>query len=315
MRQNDDEPAGLPTDEDRVREALLAAVDEQLVPPMRTDLAEIVQRGKRRARLQVVSASVGAVLLIAAVALGATMLGRLGGPQRVSAANGPSTSLPVTAQTITTTPNPASSEVPQSNFAEGPCVYPGLALPSKWARLDDKQNQVFLATIHSFGYFGTNEFTPAVADALPDIDQDAATSAAIVAHGQVDLVTVSATFFSGPASMVAQVDSAQANMPANCTGILVERPFGKAPLINEYESKGPAPGTQTTFLRAQAYSDAGVRYDVTEAINANDLTAYAKQQLGTPTPASGSAANHASLPPPVSITQLANLAIEMAGLG
>ncbi|HJP76793.1 MAG TPA: hypothetical protein VJ914_21165 [Pseudonocardiaceae bacterium] len=307
MQENDDE--------DRVREALLAAVDEQLVPPVRTDLAEIVQRGKRRARLQVISASAAAVLLIAAVALGATMLGKLGGPQRVSAANGSSSSLPVTAQTITTTPNPAPSGVPRSAYAEGPCVYPGLALPSKWAHLNDKQNQAFLAGIRAYGYSSVSQFTPAVADALPDVDQDAAMSAAVVSHGQLDLVTVSATYYSGPASIAAQVDSAQANMPATCFGILVDRPYGKFPLINEYESKGPAPGTHTTFLRVQTYSDSGVRYDVTEAINATDLTAYANQEVASTTSASGSTPLRPTGQPPVSMTQLVNLAIEMATLG
>ena len=104
-------------------------------------------------------------------------------------------------------------------------------------------------------------------------------------------------------------------MPATCTGILVDRPYGKTPLINEYESKGPAPGTHTTFLRVQTYSDSGVRYDVTEAINATGLTAYPNQEFGTTTPASGSPALRTAGPPAVSMTQLLNLAIEMASLG
>lgn len=314
MHENDDELAGLLADEDRVREALLAAVDQQLVPPVRTDLADIVHRGKRRARLQVVGASVAAVVLIAAVTIGATMIGRLGGPQRVSAADGPSTSLPVTSQTLSTTPNPTTSAVPRSDAAEGPCIYPGLAGSSKWAQLNAKQTGVFLNAIHGLGYADAKPLTQAVPGAL-DVDQDAAMSVAIVSHGQVDLVSVSATYYDGPAALAAHADSAQANMPAICTGLFVGRPLGKAPLINEYESKEPSAGSSTMFLHVQSYSDKGIRYDVTEALDATGLAAQATPVTGTTTPASSGSTYRIGLPPPLSMAQLVSLAVEMATFG
>lgn len=305
----DDELADLLADEDRVRDVLLAAVDGQLVPPAHTDLAEIVQRGKRRARMQVLAASVAAVVLIAAVALGASVLAHWNGSNQVSTANGPSSALPVTSQTITTTPNQPAAPVFADDASQPTCLYPGLANAQKWIPLDDKQGALFLSALSGYAIGPAALVEP---DATKVVAAKGGTesvrSAEIYAHGQLNLVTISATGYSGAASVAAARDGRQENLPQACTGTFIPRAIGKLPLINEYVL---TPSRSTTgepqYLRAQIYESNGVRYDVTEVVNPSGVPDYLTQKL-MPT---GKVPSTVDLPPALTANELAQIAVQI----
>ena len=312
MIEDDDELADLLADEDRVREALLAAVDEQLVPPVRTDFSDILQRGRRRARLQVLAASAAAVVLIAAVALGATALGRLGDSDRVSAATGP---LPVSSQTITTTTQPTTPGVPTSAFTDAACVYPGLIDGQKWVPLNDKQSEIFLSSVGEFTAEPLTPIVPAVADALPPVADVATRSVEVYAHGQLNLLTISATGYSGPAAIAAEADSSQADMPQDCIGVLYPNLLGdKAPMVNAYTPIEPGAGPR--YQRVQVYTTTGVRYDVTEVVDPTGIADYnSTPQLSQGAAASASAdaaLKKGLLPPALTPAELAQVALHVS---
>ena len=313
MIEDDDELAELLADEDRVRDALLAAVDGQLVPPVRTDFAQVLERGRRRARLQVVSASVAAVVLIAAVALGATALGRLGGPDRVSAANGSSGSLPVSSQSVVTTPDSTTPSVPTSTFTDAACVYPGMVGGQKWVPLNTKQSTVFVDSVTNFSKEPANPMAPAVADALPPEGQVATKSVEVGSRGQLSLVTISSVAYAGSAAAAAAQDSAQAGLPPVCVGMVDRNLLGKTPMVNAYLPAQPDTDTTTTYLRVQVYAGNGVRYDVTEAINPSGVADYVSPQLsqGGAATAAGTAKGYSAALDPA---ELAEVALEVASL-
>ena len=317
MLDDDDEPTGQMTDEDRVREVLLAAVDGQLVPPVHTNLADIVSRGKRRARLQVVGASAAAVLLIAAVALGATALGRLGGKNDVSAAGGGSAALPVSSQTISTTPNPPGSGLPRSDDPLAECVYPGIADEAKWMPLGTKASNIFLTTVSQITQADSIvRINPAIADALPDDAAHSVASLELFAHDERDLVTISATAYAGGQTSAAERDAQQSAMPATCAGSNFQRMVGKEPLVNEYLPITSSSGA-LAFLRAQAYTPSGIRYDVTEVIGADSVIDYGTPPLSptatttTPDPQSQKMGLYT---PPLNTAQLADIALQVASV-
>ena len=312
--EDDEELASLLADEDRVRDVLLAAVDGQLAPPARTDLAQIVQRGKRRARVQVLAASAAAVVLIAAVALGATALAKWNGSNDVSSA-GPGTALPVS-QTITTTPNPPSTTAKDASQAT--CVYPGLATGAqKWVSLNAKQAETFESAIAEFAGGPMTPVQPAVSQQLmAQGGQGSARSVEIYAHGQLDLVTVSATAYSGTATINAAIDAKQESMPAACTGTFTQRPLGKSPLVNQYTvatTRG-LPG-RYDYLRVQVYDASGIRYDVTEVVNAAGLPDYLSSKLVPSSTDQATAPVTVNVPPAIGATELAEIALQVASLG
>jgi hypothetical protein len=307
----DDELAQLLADEERVRDVLLAAVDGQLVPPSRTDLAEIVQRGRRRARMQVLAASVAAVVLIAAVALGASVLAHWNGSGQVSTANGSSSALPVTSQTITTTPNQPPTPVYADDASQPSCLYPGLTAARKWIPLNAKQTALFDNLLSDFDAGPMKPVEPAAAQLLVQRgDQLAVRSVEIYAHGELDLVTLSATTYTGPATAAAATDSKQEDMPQACTGTFTQRPLVKTPPINEYVVT-PAKGTtgQARYLRAQVYDSTGTRFDLTEVVNPSgvpdDLIAK-----GLPTDTAPPA--HPDAQPALTASQLAQIGLQIA---
>ncbi|HEY2695539.1 MAG TPA: hypothetical protein VGJ45_08730 [Pseudonocardiaceae bacterium] len=304
----DDELAELLADEDRVRDVLLAAVDGQLVPPARTDLAEIVQRGKRRARMQVLAASVAAVVLIAAVALGASVLAHWNGSNQVSTANGPSSALPVTSQTITTTPN--QPPVFADDASQPTCLYPGLANGQKWIPLDDKQGALFLSALSGYAIGPAALVEPGAMKVVAATGgAEAVRSVEIYAHGQLNLVTISATGYSGSASVAAALDGRQENLPQACTGTFIPRGVGKMPLINEYVLTPPRSVTgQPQYLRAQTYESSGVRYDVTEVVNPSGVPDYLTQKL---MPTGKVAPTTIDLPPALTAGELAQIAVQI----
>jgi hypothetical protein len=306
--EEDDELRKLLADESRVRDALLAAVDGQLVPPVRTDLVDIVQRGKRRARLQVVGASVAAVVLIAAVALGATVLGRLGGT-RVDTAGGGSTSLPVTSQTITTTSNPP---IPSSYYADAACVYPALAPKGtpKWVPLSPEQMAQFQADVSDFRLGPVQTVDPAIANALSPSAQEGTTSLKLTVNGRTILLTVSASAYSGNGVAAAGRDGQQIDVPGVCASAVSQAMLGKAvvdeftPIAIKSMTDGPM------YLRAQLYSSVGIRYDVTEVVDADSLLQYGGTATNGPSanmPGTGSWAYV-----PLQPTELAQFAFQLA---
>ncbi|HEY4455447.1 MAG TPA: hypothetical protein VGN81_14145 [Pseudonocardiaceae bacterium] len=307
----DDELAELLADEDRVRDVLLAAVDGQLVPPARTDLAQIVQRGKRRARMQVLAASAAAVVLIAAVALGASVLAHWNGSNQVSTANGSSTALPVTSQTITTTPNQPAMPVFADDASQPICLYPGLAADAqKWVPLNDKQGSLFVSILSSYAIGPVAGVSP---DAIKVLAARggavAAQSVEIYAHGQLNLVTITATAYSGAAAVNAATDSRQENMPKACTGTFIPRTIGKPPLINEYVVPAPHSATGASdYLRAQLYESGGIRYDVTEVVNPSNVPDYIAQKLA---PTGKALPTPVDLPPALTANELAEIAVQV----
>lgn len=307
----DDELAELLADEDRVRDVLLAAVDGQLMPPARTDLAQIVRRGKRRARMQVLAASVAAAVLIAAVALGASVLAHWNGSNQVSTANGPATALPVTAQTITTTADAAPTPDYADDASQPTCLYPGLTGPVKWVPLNVKQGNLFRNLLRQYAPGPTAPVNPAALAALAKQRAvNSVESVAIYAHDQLNLVTISATAYSGPAAVTAQADSRQLNMPQACVGTYIAHVPGKAPPLNEYVLTPPRSTTgQPQYLRAQIYESSGVRYDVTEVVNPSGVPdAFASKLMPTTRaqPVTG------TLPPALTASELAQIAFQVA---
>ena len=312
LDDKDDELASLLADEDRVREVLLAAIDGQLVPPERTDVTQIVRRGKRRARLQVLAASAAAVVLIAAVALGASVLARWNGSNQVGTANGSATSLPVTSQSITTSPNPPSAPVYADDASQPTCLYPGLADGArKWIPLNVKQLNLFLSALSAFTGDPSMPVNPAAVTAIAKQGGTGSVeSAAIYAHGQLNLVTISATAYTGAAETAAGLDSRQLNMPRACTGSYVPRPLGKMPLVNEYLVTPASDAAQTRYVRVQIYESSGIRYDVTEVVDPAGLS----DPVVTKLMPAGRAAPPVTgvLPPALSATQLAGIALQVA---
>lgn len=307
----DDELAELLADEDRVRDVLLAAVDGQLVPPARTDLAEIVQRGKRRARMQVLAASAAAVVLIAAVALGASVLAHWNGSNQVSSANGSSTALPVTSQTITTTPNQPAMPVFADDASQPTCLYPGLAADAqKWVPLDDKQSSLFVSVLSSYALGPAAQVSPDASKVLAaQGGAVAAQSVEIYAHGQLNLVTISASAYSGAATVDAARDSRQENIPKACTGTFIPRTVGKMPLANEFVVTDPRSTTgEPGYVRVQLYDSNGIRYDVTEVVNPSNVPDYITQKL---MPSGKSLPATLGLPPALTASELVNIAVEV----
>ncbi|HEY4019094.1 MAG TPA: hypothetical protein VGM75_10430, partial [Pseudonocardiaceae bacterium] len=280
---------------------------------------DIVQRGKRRARLQVVGASVAAVVLIAAVALGATVLGRLGASDRVSTA-GPSTSLPVTSQTVTTT-NP-NLPPPSSYYADAACIYPALNSPSKWLPLNAKQVAQFISGIGSLELSSMRSVTPVLAQRLPPNAVGGAESVELSANGRSTLVTLSTSFYFGSQAVAAQLDSRQTDMPGDCVASVQLSQMGRA-LINEYSPpalKLKGIGDAPMFLRAQVYSSSGIRYDLTEVTNADDLIggpSVPESATSPPTANLGAGASGASWAssPMLPASQLATIAFQVASQG
>lgn len=306
--EDDDKLTELLADEGRVRDALLAAVDGQLVPPVRTDLVDIVQRGKRRARLQVVGASVAAVVLIAAVALGATVLGRLGGTQRVDTAGQGSSPLPVTSQTITTTSNPP---VPSGYYADARCVYPGLD-GVKWLPLNTNVAAQFVADVGTLGRGPVQQVTPEIGQAVLPQAQGSTVSAKLTANGQTTLITLSTSIYSGSQTMAAEQDSRQTDMPGTCIGTIVRSQLGKA-MVNEYLPLSPkSPTTGPMYLRAQLYSSDGIRYDVTEVVNADSLIQYSGAPESVPSANANTPEMGGWTVAPVSVDELAQFAFQVA---
>jgi hypothetical protein len=312
LDDNENELANLLADEDRVRDVLLAAVDGQLAPPAQTNLADIVQRGKRRARLQVLAASAAAVVLIAAVALGATALAKWGASDQVSTA-GPGTALPVT-QTLTTTANPTTAP---KDYLQAPCIYPGLASGDKSVPLSVEQNNMFMTSLSHFARGSMAPVDPPAVKALTSKGSiESAKSVEIFLNGQPDLVTISATAYAGSATAAAALDRTQRNMPTVCTGTLTERPLGGAPLLNQFTVATPdgKPGTYD-YLRVQLYDSFGVRYDVTEVVNATGLVNGLEQKLSPTSELGGAPAVPSSVLPSLNATELAEIAAQVASAG
>lgn len=339
MLDDDDELTDLLADENRVRDALLAAVDVQQVPPVHTDLGEIVRRGRRRARLQVVSASMAAVVLIGAVALGATLIGRLGAPDRTSAA-GQGTSLPMTSQTLSTTSNPPPSDADRDFYGpDAPCIFPALAGQAKWVPLSADKASVFVSRTMTEQPGSAEQVTPAVAAELDEVGQAASRSIEIDWRGQQTLVTVSASVYGGPAGMAVAQDMKSQQLPPDCAGTSSTHQINKTMLVVEYPEVTSNP-TGPTYLRVRLYAQDGVRYDVTEAVNAASYvspsapvsgpTATGRRASGTAstgTASTGASSNGASSstglpvgkilpgvgwPPALTMTQLLDVAIGVA---
>jgi hypothetical protein len=309
MLEDDDELTELLADEDRVRDALLAAVDVQQVPPVHTDLGEIVRRGRRRARIQVVSASVAAVVLIGAVALGATLLGRLGAPDRTSAA-GPGTSLPMTSQTLSTTSNPPTSDANQGFYEpDAACIFPAMTGPTKWVPLSDTKQTVFTTRTIALQPGSAVQVTPAVAGELDDLGRAATQSVEVDWHGRRTLVTLSASVYGGNEVAAVAQDLKNEQMPPDCAGASSMRQVNKTMTAVEYP---PVTVTSNgaTYLRVRLYAHDGVRYDVTEAVNA---AGYVSPLLPSSEPSSGRPdPTTFAWPPALSVTQLLDVAIGVA---
>lgn len=312
---DDDEPTDLLADEDRVRDALLAAVDVQRVPPVHTDLKEIVRRGRRRARLQVVSASVAAVVLIGAVALGATVLGRLGDQDRTSAA-GPGSSLPMTSQTITTSPNTPPPSASQDFYEpDAACIFPAMQAPTKWMPLSPGEINTFRARTAAFQQGSMKEVTPAVSGELDERGAAATRSVQIIWHGQVTLVTLSSSFYGGTPTMAASEDQKTQQMPPDCAGAASEHQLSKTMLAVEYPA-APVDPTAPVYLRVQLYTESGIRYDVTEAVNAVNYISSSPSNTvdGSGKPAVPITSAGFSWPTALSMAQLVAIAMDVASV-
>ncbi len=325
MLEDDDELANLLADEDRVRDALLAAVDGQQVPPVHTNLGDIVRRGRRRARLQVVGASVAAVVLIGAVALGATLLGRLGSPDRTSAA-GPGTSLPMTSQTVTTSPNTPPTSANQDLYQpDVACVFPAIVGTAKWVPLSKAQLDVFAARTAALQRGSSGKVIPALPAKLGDEGRLASQSIEVDWHGQQTLVTVSASYYGGNPMMAIVEDEKNQRMPRDCAGASAEHQIDKTMLVVEYPATSMST-TGPTYLRVALYAQGGIRYDVTEAVSAVSAdsppapstqaetapSAQTAQSSGFMVPASRATPAGLGWPPALSINQLLDVAIGVA---
>jgi hypothetical protein len=312
MLEDDDELTELLADEDRVRDALLAAVDGQQVPPARTDLGEIVRRGRRRARLQVVSASVAAVVLIGAVALGATLLGRLGASDRTSAA-GPGTSLPMTSQTLSTTSNPPTSDGNQDFYGpDAACIFPAMAGPAKWVPLSTAKLTTFTARTIALQPGAAAQVRPAVAGELDEVGRTASQSVVVDWHGQQTLVSVSTSVYGGDEGMaVAQDLKSEQPMPTDCAGTSSIHQVNRTMLAVEYPAVAVS-ADGATYLRVRLYAQDGIRYDVTEAVNAASFVSPTVPSSGPEVPPSKVYPTGFAWPPALSMAQLVEVAIGVA---
>jgi hypothetical protein len=254
--------------------------------------------------------------VIAAIALGATVLGRLGASDRVSTA-GPSTSLPVTSQTVTTT-NPT----PSSYYADAACIYPAMNNASKLLPLNDKQIAQFAADIGNLGLGSMRSVTPVLAQRFPGNAGGGTESLEFSANGRSTLVTLSTSVYLGSQAVAAQLDSRQTDMPGDCVGPVQLSQLGRA-LINEYSppaSKLKGIGDAPMFLRAQVYSSSGIRYDLTEVTNADDLIGgpAPPEKATSPTAANlgaGASGTSWGSSPVLSASQLATIAFQVATQG
>ncbi|HEX3785179.1 MAG TPA: hypothetical protein VHX38_36440 [Pseudonocardiaceae bacterium] len=258
----DDELAELLADEDRVRDALLAAVDVQQVPPVKTDLAEIVHRGRRRARMQVLAASVTAVAVIAGIAVGATALGRLAGPGKVSTAAG-QPPLTVTSQLAPPTPTMTAES--------GLCVFPELvdgngakSLPATVV-----QQQIFFTEVRAMAADAQVTVVQVNDSTLAEKTGPGSFGVRIMAAASDQLdstVTLQRGVFAGAPAEAAITDVKQYEEPAqNCGGKVEQLDLGNGMVANLY-TEGVEGGS--TYQRVRLYTQQGERYDVTELTDA-----------------------------------------------
>ncbi len=252
-------------DEDWVRDALLAAVDLQPAPPVHTDLVQIVERGRRRARMQVLSASLAAVVLITGVALGATALGRLTEPGRVATAAG-QPPLPVTTRTappVTVIPTPTMTGVCDLPDMIGGDQKQDQALPADAAAAQLFQAQV--QTLFDQSHLGiTHVSRPPVGP----MDTGLIVQLAGTSTSLSSVITLERTGFAGDPTTAAAIDAKQYRSSGQiCAGTLHQLTLDGM-VVNEYlaahttdNADGPI---RETYQRVELYSPSGVRVAVSE---------------------------------------------------
>lgn len=302
----DDELAELLADEDRVREALMAAVDVQQVPPVRTDLALIVERGRRRARMQVLAATMAAVVLIAGIAIGATALGRLSGLGKVATAAG-QPSLPVTTQLSTPVPAPATPTI----VVSGVCAFPDPigGTGGKWMSPTAGQEQLLQQQLASMA--ANTYLKVKVADPIPTTLQQAGGGVygvhVVFANQLNGTITLQRSEFTGRPADAAGTDVKKYMTAGDkCTGTAAHVDVGSGMVANLLTAGMDA---GIVFQRVQLYTTRGERLDITEMIDSTVGGATATGQSTPPTPPTAS--GHTAL---LTDGQLLSLAIRVSSV-